>query len=63
MDRQAFDKRIEFDINLIAYTGDDAWVEKTLFKIKDCLEGNSVPESGVHSDWCAYSHARSLLEN
>ena len=63
MDRQAFDKRIEFDINLIAYSGDDEWVEKTLFKIKDCLEGKAVPESGAHCDWCAYWNARSLLEN
>lgn len=62
MDRQAFDKRIDFDVNLIEHKGDDSWVEKTLFEIKKCLEQNTIPESGEHCDWCAYWNAREKLE-
>lgn len=63
MDRKAFDKKIEFDINLIAYTGDDSWVEKTLFEIKKCLDDDKIPNTGEHCDWCAYWNARKVLEN
>ena len=62
MDRQAFGKRIDFNVNLIEHKGDDSWVEKILYKIKDCLEGDTIPESGEHCDWCAYCNARSKLE-
>ncbi len=62
MDRQAFDKRIDFDVNLIEYVGDDRWVEKTLLKIKDCLESQTIPVSGKNCDWCAYTKARNNFE-
>ena len=38
LDRKAFDKKIEFDVNLISYNGNDSWVEKTLVDIKACLD-------------------------
>jgi len=63
MDKEAFDKRIDFDVNLIEYQGNDAWVEKTLFEIKNCLDKEVLPESGEHCDWCAYWNARQELEN
>lgn len=62
MDREAFDKRIDFDVNLIAYKGNDSWVEKTLFEIKKCLEGDSIPESGNDCDWCTYFNSRKSIE-
>lgn len=63
MDRTAFDKRIDFDVNLIEYKGNDAWIEKTLFAIKECLEKDALPKSGKHCDWCAYWNARQKLDN
>lgn len=63
LDSEAFDKRIDFDVNLIAYEGDDSWVEKTLLKIKECLEGDEVPVSGDDCDHCAYWNARAKFEN
>ena len=62
MDRQAFDKRIDFDVNLIAYTGSDVWVEPTLFKIKECLQSDQIPASSESCDWCQYWSARNELE-
>ncbi len=61
-DREAFDKKIDFDVNLIEYKGKDSWVEKTLFKIKECLEKDTIPKTGKDCDWCAYWNARKELE-
>jgi hypothetical protein len=62
MDRQAFDKRIDFDINLIPYEGSDSWVEKTLFEIKSCLDLDTIPETKDGCDHCAYWNARRAFE-
>lgn len=62
MDGESFDKRIDFDVNLIAYKGDDSWVEKTLFEIKKCLEKDTIPKTGNDCDWCAYWNSRKEFE-
>lgn len=62
MDRQAFDKKIEFDVNLIEYKGDDSWVENTLHEIKKCLDGTIMPPAGARCDWCLYWNARKNFE-
>ncbi len=62
MDRTAFDKRIEFDVNLIPYTGDDSWVEGTLAEIKECLDTDLIPDTGTTCDHCAYWNARNRFE-
>jgi CRISPR/Cas system-associated exonuclease Cas4 (RecB family) len=62
MDRAAFDKKVEFDVNLIAYTGSDAWVEPTLFEIKKCLDVAEIPAASDGCDHCAYWNARRTFE-
>ncbi len=62
MDRQAFDKRIDFEANLIEYKGNDSWVEKVLWAIKKCLESETIPPADKHCDWCAYTGARREIE-
>lgn len=61
-DQRAFDKKIEFDINLISHIGDDAWVEPIIFEIKKCLESNEMPESGQGCEHCAWWRARYQYE-
>ena len=58
MDRAAFDKKLEFEVHLIPYTGDDAWVEPTLFDIKACLDHDALPDAHPSCDYCAYWNAR-----
>lgn len=53
-DRASFDGRLEFDITLIPYTGNDAWIENTLEKIHACLNDDSIPAAGSECDYCAY---------
>src|SRR3990167_10369950 len=62
MDRQAFDKKIDFDVHLIAYEGHDDWLEGVLRQIKDCLEGDTIPAAGNSCDHCAYWNARRVCE-
>lgn len=56
-DREAFDAKLEFEVTLIPYTGDDSWVEPTLFDIKACLESPELPAPGDGCDYCRYREA------
>lgn len=62
-DKEAFDGKIEFDVTLIAYEGDDWWVEPTIMNIKKCLESESMPQSGEDCDFCMYWNSRNEYEN
>lgn len=53
-DAKAFDGKLEFDIKIIPYTGDDAWVEPTLEKIVRCLKGDSIPKASQDCEYCSY---------
>jgi CRISPR/Cas system-associated exonuclease Cas4 (RecB family) len=61
-DRQAFDGKLEFNIKLIPYKGDDSWVEKTIKDIFECLNSNKLPKSGVDCDYCKYREAIKEVE-
>ena len=52
--KESFDKKLEFDIKVIPYTGDDSWIEGTLGEIKDCLMSDVVPEMNPDCDFCSY---------
>lgn len=56
-DKEAFDGKLEFDIKVIPYIGDDSWVEKVLFDIKKCLDSNKIPDSDEDCDYCRYRKA------
>ncbi len=53
-DKEAFEGKLEFDITLIAHKGSDAWVEKTIFEIKKCLDSKELPEPSRECEFCAY---------
>lgn len=54
MDRKAFDGKLEFDITLIPYAGDDSWVEKTIARAHACLNEDKIPEANSDCDYCNY---------
>ncbi len=56
-DAKAFDKKLEFRVNLIAYEGDESWVEKTIFDIHKCLNSKEIPQANPDCDYCAYLNA------
>src|SRR5205823_2826589 len=53
-DKEAFDAKLEFDIKLIPYTGNDSWIESTLLKIKECLIDDRIPAASKTCDYCTY---------
>ena len=55
--REMFNERLEFDITLIPYAGDDSWVEETIIKIHSCLICGQIPDANDGCDFCAYRSA------
>lgn len=62
-DKKAFDAKLEFDIKIIPYVGDDSWVEKTIHDAIECLKGDTLPDSGSECDFCKYRKAVRQFEN
>ncbi len=62
-DVEKFDGKLEFDITLIEYIGDDSWVEPTLGEIKICLESDEIPSASESCDYCAFWNARKRYED
>ena len=56
-DTEAFDGKLEFDIKVIPYEGDDSWIEPKLKELKKTLDKDEIPESGEECDYCAYRNA------
>ncbi len=55
--KDKFDKKLEFDIYMLSYKGDDSWIDKTLIEIYNCLRSDSIPKPGKDCDYCAYRDA------
>lgn len=62
-DKKAFDGRLEFDVKIIPYIGDDSWIEKTIFDLHQCLNNSKLPVSGVDCDYCKYREAIKEVES
>ena len=56
-DREAFDGRLDFDVTLIAYTGNDDWVEKAVIDAHKCITADTVPNADEDCDYCRYRDA------
>jgi hypothetical protein len=53
-DAAAFDARIDFDVHLIPYVGDDGWVEQSIVDLHACLVASSIPSAASNCDYCRY---------
>jgi hypothetical protein len=56
-DREAFNGKLEFDVTLIPYTGNDGWVESSVIDAHKCLCGDNIPDASKSCDYCAYREA------
>ena len=61
-DKEAFDGKLEFDIKIIPYSGDDSWVEKTINAAIECLKSDVLPNPGIDCDYCKYRQAVKKFE-
>lgn len=68
-DAKAFDGKLEFDLELIAYTGSDTWVEPAIYDLKKMLVSEEIPPIGTAfgggpCEYCTYreSAGKALIE-
>lgn len=54
-DKEAFNGKLEFDIKIIPYTGDDSWVFPIVSEIYKCLNSDDMPVADLNCDFCAYN--------
>lgn len=53
-DKQAFDAKLEFSVEIISYTGNGDWIEKTLGEMRKCLERETPPPQNPDCEYCNY---------
>src|SRR3989338_7417144 len=52
-----FEGRLEFKMELIAYEGNDNWVENVIREARQCLESDILPAYGQHCEHCQYQQS------
>ena len=55
--RDDFNSRLDFEISLIPYKGDDRWVDEAVKGLYVCLQSDQLPESGEDCQFCQYREA------
>ena len=61
-DIEKFDAKLEFDIKILPYVGNDLWVEDEVINAFRCLNNNKLPQSSPDCDYCNYRNAARELE-
>ena len=59
-DVDRFDGKLEFDISIIPYEGDDSWIDEVIMNIYNCLQAEAVPKPDQKCNYCKYVLAASL---
>lgn len=57
-DKEAFDAKLEFDVAILPYEGDNKWIPDTLLNVKKCLVDDRIPKANKDCEYCHYVHAR-----
>lgn len=57
-DAEAFDKKLEFDVDVLPYKGNADWIEPVLKRVKKTLDSDTAPTQGEQCDYCAYTDER-----
>ena len=61
-DREAFDGKLEFNVKIIPYVGNDTWVEPTLLELRACLQSDALPPVSPTCVHCVYRAAARRVE-
>jgi len=62
-DREAFDGKLEFSVEIIPYQADDSWVEPVIIKIKEVLDSEKIPRPNPVCEYCNYRKLAYEKEN
>ena len=60
--KDAFDGKLEFEIMLLPYEGDDSWVSPVIKEIKQMLDSEQLPDPGENCEYCDYRKLISQVE-
>jgi len=63
-DKEAFDGKLEFEVTILPYVGDDSWIEGCLTELRACLDSEEIPAVGKGCQYCPYREyaGKKLLE-
>jgi RecB family exonuclease len=61
-DRETFGAKLDFDIKIIPYQGNDSWIDAKIIEMHKCLMSSEVPGYGVDCDFCTYNKALKEVE-
>ena len=53
-DEDDFDSKLDFKVKIIAYEGDDSWVQKTVLEIFSVLNSDLIPNANPKCELCGY---------
>lgn len=62
-DREAFDGKLEFTVQIFPYEGGDNWVEDTIINAHKCLIAETQPEASPKCEYCNYRNAAKTVES
>ena len=60
--KEVFADKLEFDVVIIPYNGNDNWIENTVMRLAECLRGDKLPPSDPKCHYCGYVVARHQAE-
>ena len=52
--KERFDEKLDFEIYLLDYTGNDRWIEKTLSSLVETIRGEEIPNHTEGCEHCEY---------
>jgi hypothetical protein len=61
--KEEFGKKLEFDVSVLAYTGNDSWVGATISEIYKTLQSDQIPVKSESCDYCGYLDDVDLVTN
>lgn len=56
-DKAMFDGQLVFDLEIITYKGDNAWVDEVIIEAKKCLMAKRAPDYSKDCEHCQYTKA------
>ncbi len=59
--RPKFDGKLEFELSIIEYKGNDFWVERALTEAYNCLLSKDIPNSSPTCEYCNYFDQRQKM--
>jgi len=55
LDLDMFSGRLEFNLKILPYEGNDSWIEKKLTEARECLSAGTPPEAAPECEYCCYA--------